>query len=157
MDTIKLYRKALPNCSVGFMAVGNHIVHTLERPLIMTKQWRGGKPFESCVPYGKYLLEPHSSDKHGQVWALVNPDLGVYHYKEDRLYDTDRYGILIHSANWVRQIVGCIAVGLNSLYEPEIDSYRVGASRDAMADLRKHIDFHKATYIEVIRSERTCA
>ena len=151
MDTITLHRKPLPNCSIGFMAIDNHIVHTLERPLILSNKWRGGKPFESCVPFGNYLLEPHSSDKHGHVYALVNEDLGVYHYKGDRLYETDRYAILIHVANWVREIVGCIAVGRNSIYEPDMGTYRLGSSRDGMNDLRKHINFHKPTNIEIVR------
>jgi Family of unknown function (DUF5675) len=83
---------------------------TLERP------WRpglpGGMPFESCVPDGSYELIPHRRPNGDSVFALRNPDLGVYYTEAERGENSGRYLILIHSANFVEQVVGCIAPGL---------------------------------------------
>jgi hypothetical protein len=46
------------------------------------------------------------------VYALRNPDLAVYYTQQERGNNPGRYLILIHSANWVEQGVGCIAPGL---------------------------------------------
>lgn len=84
-------------------------LYTLERP------WKdgmpGGMPFESCVPDGSYELIAHQRPNGDQVYALRNPDLGVYYTEQERGNRSGRYLILLHSANWVEQIVGCIAPG----------------------------------------------
>jgi hypothetical protein len=70
----------------------------------------------SCVPDGVYRLVPHSSAKHGEVWALVNPVLGVYHYPGEipvgQLFG--RSAVLIHAANTTKDIEGCIGPGLRA-------------------------------------------
>lgn len=84
---------------------------TLERPWIGGPH--GGMPFESCVPDGEYELLRHRRPKGGgEVYALRNPDLGVYYTKQERGDRDGRYLICIHAANWVEQVVGCIAPGL---------------------------------------------
>lgn len=85
-------------------------VSTLERPWI--DGMPGGMPFESCVPDGEYELIPHRRPNGDNVFALRNPDCGVYYTEQERGNRDGRYLILIHSANWVEQIVGCIAPGL---------------------------------------------
>ena len=72
----------------------------------------GGMPFESCVPDGEYQLIEHARPNGDQVLALRNPDCGVYYTEQERGDRPGRYLILIHSANWVEQVVGCIAPGL---------------------------------------------
>lgn len=69
-------------------------------------------PFESCVPDGLYELLPHERPNGDYVFALRNPDLAVYYTEQERGSKPGRYLILIHSANWVEQIIGCIAPGL---------------------------------------------
>lgn len=85
-------------------------LHTLERP------WRpgapGGVPFESCVPDGTYRLKPHIRSNGDRVLALWNPDLHVYYTDQERAGRAGRYLILIHVANWIEEIVGCIAPGM---------------------------------------------
>ena len=85
-------------------------LYTLERP------WRpgspGGMPFISCVPDGAYELLPHVRPDGTEVWALRNPDNGVFYERGERT-GAGRYLILIHAANWVEQIQGCIAPGIN--------------------------------------------
>ncbi len=85
-------------------------LYTLERPWIAGPA--GGMPFESCVPDGTYQLLAHRRENGDQVLALRNPALGVYYTNQERAGRPGRYLILIHSANWVEEIVGCIAPGL---------------------------------------------
>ena len=85
-------------------------IHTLERPWIAGLP--GGMPFESCVPDGEYELIEHTRPNGDRVFALRNPDCGVYYTDQERAGRDGRYLILIHSANWVEQVVGCIAPGL---------------------------------------------
>ena len=88
----------------------DEFVYTLERPWV--DGLPGGMPFESCVPDGEYEIIPHQRPNGDRVFALRNPDLSVYYTDEERNGRDGRYLILIHSANWVEQIVGCIAPGL---------------------------------------------
>ena len=104
-------------------------IYTLERPWIAGPA--GGLPFESCVPDGEYQLVPYTRSKgRGDVYALRNPALGVYFTKQERGNRQGRYKILIHSANWVEQVVGCIAPGLARTIAE--NKRMVRASRDAL-------------------------
>lgn len=95
----------------GFLSFNDEILATLERPWI-DEGYVGGKPFESCIPNGIYELLPHARPNGRRALALVHPELGVYRYEGDRPNGEGRYLILIHVANWVHDIVGCIAPGL---------------------------------------------
>ena len=112
----------------------NEKLFTLERP------WRpglpGGMPFESCVPDGEYELIPHRRPNGDSVFALRNPDLGVYYTEQERGDRSGRYLILIHSANFVEQVVGCIAPGM---VRTIADNRRmVRSSREAMRKIMSH-------------------
>ena len=83
-------------CTTGRFHIGYHAFHTIERP------WLDNKPRISCIPAGKYRCVPHNwqeSDKFRfkQVWRLENVP--------------NRSAILIHSANLVGDVIGCIGVG----------------------------------------------
>lgn len=107
---------------------------TLERPWIAGLP--GGMPFKSCVPDGEYELVPHRRKNGDSVLALRNPDLGVYYSKAERGDRSGRYKILIHSANWVEQISGCIAPGLvRTISENRV---MVRSSREAMKQIMAH-------------------
>jgi len=64
---------------------------TLELP------WKGNKTDISCIPTGKYHVNHRESDTYGS--HLIVEDV------KDRTY------ILIHVANYVRDVKGCIGVG----------------------------------------------
>lgn len=65
--------------------------YTLELP------WKDNQRRVSCIPEGKYKAVKHRSPKFGNsVWIKDVPN---------------RSEILIHPANYVRQLLGCIAVG----------------------------------------------
>ncbi len=116
------------------------VLATLERP------WQsgspGGMPFASCVPDGLYKLRQHERKNGDIVVALVAPDLGVYYAKAERPDGMGRYKILIHSANWVDQVVGCIAPGLVRTINN--NKIMVGSSRIAVARIMENIDTQEA-------------
>lgn len=65
--------------------------YTLELP------WKDNQRRVSCIPEGEYKGIKHHSPKFGNsVWIQDVPN---------------RSEILIHPANYVRQLLGCIAVG----------------------------------------------
>jgi hypothetical protein len=69
--------------------------------------WKDNIPYISCVPEGVYQLVEHNSPKYGDTFALLNHALDVGVMKGDAL----RWGCLIHAANWMIQLQGCIAPG----------------------------------------------
>ena len=85
----------------GTLEVNDKVFFTVEKP------WDNNKPFRSCVPDGEYTLVPHGHYKHdGNVLALVGET--VSHYKDP---DFERYACLIHTANYPKDVVGCIGLG----------------------------------------------
>ena len=82
--------------------------YTIERPWVKSET-PGGKPFESCIPDGEYDLVPFLRPSGVRTFAMVNPDLGVFFEKPDGR--PGRYLCLIHSANFVNQVNGCVAPG----------------------------------------------
>ena len=97
--------------TMASLTFGGVAMHTIELPWIPTDP--GGKPEKSCVPAGRYQLIPHTRANGDEVRALVNHGLGVYHYAAERPHRVGRYLILIHVGNWVTDIIGCIAPGLD--------------------------------------------
>lgn len=109
---------------LGRMHVANLRLDTLEEawsrdPDGPGGQRREGNLVESCVPDGVYKLIPHDGTKFKNVWALVNPKLGVY-YQPGDIPAGQKFGrsaILIHAGNTVADIMGCIAVGRRAGWE----------------------------------------
>ncbi len=66
-------------------------VYSLEKP------WADNKTDESCIPAGVYECAVVESPKFGKVYGLKKVK--------------DRTDILIHPANWQRQLLGCLAFG----------------------------------------------
>lgn len=112
---------------------------TLERPWIPDRE-HGSRPEESCIPEGVYTLDPHSTDKYPDTWALVNHDNQVYHWPGERPDDKGRYACVFHSGAWVRHTLGCILPGMRyaDLRDPEDGEVKpaVARSSDAMSLLR---------------------
>tara|TARA_R110002167_G_scaffold117114_4_gene292821 strand:+ start:3204 stop:3659 length:456 start_codon:yes stop_codon:yes gene_type:complete len=99
--------------NLGVLHADGLRAYTMERPWVRASTHLGGKPFESCVPSGTYALEKFTRSSGAEVYALYNPDLGVYIRKDDiPQSETGRYEILIHPANYVEELAGCIAPGL---------------------------------------------
>ena len=92
-------------------------LNTLERPWL--PGMRGGMPFGSCVPDGTYNLTGHTRPNGDDVLALRNPSMGVYYRQGEVPNEGGRYLVLIHKANWVHQIAGCIAPGLTRIIDQD--------------------------------------
>ena len=59
--------------------------------------WINNEPFISCIPKGRYLCKKYSSAKYHDVWEVVNVP--------------NKSKILIHIANIVDDVKGCIGPG----------------------------------------------
>lgn len=99
--------------------------------------WRDNQNKVSCVPPGKYDLIPYMSPRHGATWYLKNDFLQVGDGNTVRSYCE------LHSANWARQLEGCIAFGLEEfpLLDPATNtvSAAVEESVAAIDLLRKEL------------------
>ncbi len=125
--------------TMGVLTFGGKTLQTIERPWISTDP--GGKSRESCIPAGRFLLRPHARRNGDVVVALVNPGHAVYYLDEDRP-NVGRFLILIHSANWVHQIMGCIAPGKTRTQSDQ--GMMVTSSRSAMRQIMEYIDGDEA-------------
>lgn len=102
----------LPHVTLGELMAGDLTLATIERPWLANPQGRGGKLTLSCVPDGYYRLHPHRSERFGDTWALENIALGVYYQQRPAGQAWGRTAILIHVGNRVKDVVGCVAVGM---------------------------------------------
>lgn len=79
----------------GVLTLDGHTWATIEKP------WMNNKPFKSCIPTGEYTCKR-----------------GYYHRGEYPAFEVtgvrDRTKILIHIANLVSDVVGCIGIGTRS-------------------------------------------
>jgi hypothetical protein len=105
--------------TAGLLIAGAVKMHSLEEPWIPDPDGPGGqrrmpgRP-ESCVPDGLYELVPHDGTKFRNVWALHNPDLGVWATQVPAGLAYGRSAILIHVGNSTDDIEGCIVTGMRS-------------------------------------------
>lgn len=82
------------DCTLGKMYFGDNFVETLELP------WKNNTTQISCIPDGEYEVEKtYSPSFKKQLWLIKNVP--------------NRSGIRIHSANFVSELLGCIAPGLS--------------------------------------------
>lgn len=118
MITLELERYAYcPTETMGRLYAPGLTLQALELP------WQNNQPYISCIPEGIYPLTRRTSSKHGRHW-LVNDVPG-------------RSMILIHVANYTRQLEGCIAIGTGRMFSLEEGAQMVTNSADAMELLNK--------------------
>ena len=91
MKKITIQRSYFSDCTTGRLWFDEFQCFTLELP------WKDNKTNISCIPHGLYHASLFNSPHNGACIAIR----GV----------TGRSLIEIHSANFTRQILGCIAVG----------------------------------------------
>jgi hypothetical protein len=96
VTTLHLERAAyLPKGTFGRLYFpGGESIWTLECP------WENNVPNISCIPEGLYGLTRDTFKNRYPNYRVVNPPPG-------------RYGIEIHIANYVKDLQGCIGVGLD--------------------------------------------
>lgn len=84
---------------------------------------KGNKKRVSCIPCGVYWVEKRWSEKYGDHFHITDVE--------------GREWILIHSANFFRQLLGCIAVGFSHT-DIDGDGYRdVTSSKAALKKLNE--------------------
>ena len=83
----------------SFYYEGDFICYSLERP------WIDNKSNISCIPEGTYDLQGHKYKARLDTYALTGDT--VSHFPSDKA----RNLILIHPANKVQELQGCIATG----------------------------------------------
>jgi hypothetical protein len=113
MDLILQRTSQSIDCTMGTLALPNSLLYTLELPWLFEPDFPGGAPSRSCVPPGVFQLVLHDTPKHPQSFALVNADLGVIH-EPDPAFPNARVACLIHIANFIRDLLGCIGVGTST-------------------------------------------
>jgi Family of unknown function (DUF5675) len=138
-------------CTLGVLSFStpseDFVCQTMERPWIAMPGSKGGLSGKSCVPPGIYKLEPHNSEAHPNTWALVNPDLDVIHY-EDPLKPYARALVLIHVANYARELRGCIAPGYSRAVDSE-GTHMVTQSKRAMIDIKRLLPWDGSNTLEI--------
>jgi len=82
-----------PDATLGRLILPGTVLYTIERP------WLDNTPFKSCIPEGVYNVGKYSSPKYPDVWELKDVP--------------ERTHILIHAANWAKDVQGCIGVGMD--------------------------------------------
>lgn len=93
MEKLVLTRTYKPNQTEGTLKGKDIDLKTIELP------WKDNKRRESCIPEGIYIVTPRRSTKYGLHFEV----------KDVR----NRDSILIHVANYARELLGCIAPGLS--------------------------------------------
>ena len=103
-----------PDRTIGLMELGGRHWYTVERP------WLDNAPNISCIPTGEYTMQKVTSPRFGpDTWEVMDVP--------------GRTHILIHSANWAKQLEGCIAPG-RGLFA-NLDG--VTNSRNALGELER--------------------
>lgn len=139
------------NCTMGVLSfqtpVEDFVRQTIERPWIPLPGARGGACGRSCVPPGEYQLVRHNSEAHPNTWALVNPELDVIHW-EDPNKPLARCLVLIHAANYARELRGCIAVGSSRAVDSE-GLHMVTSSKLAILELKRLLPYDGTHTLEI--------
>lgn len=101
-----------PAATLGRLILDGTVLYTIERP------WLDNQPFKSCIPEGVYKVESYSSPKYPDVWEIKDVP--------------ERTHILIHAANYAKDVQGCIGPGM----ELATNGWWVKSSQNAMKILR---------------------
>lgn len=107
-------------------APSGHAWDTLERP------WVGNQRRISCVPCGRYQLVPWRWKGRYPTRALVGQGVGLYDGP-----GIVRTLILLHPANRVTELLGCVALGTRKGKTGELEG---GTSRPAWLELLCELD-----------------
>lgn len=91
MKKLIINRIYQPGYTIGVVNFGDNTCFSLELP------WKDNQEDVSCIPPGTYLAQYRNSPSNGDVLELQNVPLRTF--------------VQVHSANFTRQLLGCIAVG----------------------------------------------
>lgn len=126
---------------------GKIICKTIERPFI------NNRPFVSCVPARTYELQPFTRKNGDEVYCLVNHELNIEMMKSQLGGMDGRYAILIHKGNWMTDLAGCIAPGLDYGYgydKEQVKRLMVTNSTEATKKLFDYIKEHEIKKLAIV-------
>ena len=104
MKTVQLTRFAYSTIGTfGEISVGNATWLTIERP------WRNNRAFLSCIPIGEYELRL-------TMFRRNTPDVSDDYPAYQVMDVPDRTYIKMHIANTMKDVEGCIGLGMNLGY-----------------------------------------
>ena len=132
----------LPECTLGVLDVAGKKFFTIERTWLPDPVCKSGRKYESCVSEGTYLLHNFTRPSGEKVFMLSNPQLDVYEFPADvpkGRENSTRTLVLIHAANFVHDVIGCIGPGL-SRTKVNGKEWMVTESREAMNQIRTLIN-----------------
>lgn len=134
--------------TLGVLEIAGQRFQTIEPPWVPGNDpgEDGGEPGKSCVREGIYALVPHDTVKHPRTFALVNPDLDVVHNPTPG----KRSDVLIHSANWARELEGCIAPGQDRERDGEV--WMVTHSKASLRTILSLMPWEAGHTIEIRKS-----
>ena len=98
-----------PNATLGVIRLDGEVFYSVERP------WLDNAVSVSCIPVGTYEMGWRESPRFGETWHVKDVP--------DRTY------ILIHAANFAKDVEGCIGLGMGLMG----DTVAVSESRKAVA------------------------
>lgn len=134
----------LPECTMGVLEVAGKRFFTMERPWIPDPVGKAGVKYRSCICEGTFRVTPFTRPSGEKAFRISNPSLDVY---EDPFQvprgkeDSARTLVLIHAANYVFDVIGCIGPGMERT--KTLKGWMVTSSREAMNQIRTLIG---ATY-----------
>lgn len=135
---LTLYRYYSIHGTVGY--IPDLDMWTIERP------WANNQSGISCVPEGIYTLERHEptsvSLPHGysHTYAMVNHDLGVYHYNDTK--GKRSVCLFGHIANYPEEVRGCVGFGRTHIIHD--NRLMITRSTDATTEMLDYLD-HSGT------------
>lgn len=131
MRYLTIERSYTPLGTLGRIDLEDARLWTLELP------WRGNECCRSCIPEGVYRAIKHDSPTFGPtLWLRDVPE---------------RSEILLHPANYVEQLDGCIAPG--SGHGTARDALAVWDSQDALERILQAVDDEVNVDIRTYRPE----
>lgn len=99
MAHIIIRRAYLDHITFGDLLVDSQLVcNTVER------EWADNKANISCIPEGEYFVERYNSPRHGECWIVSGGTVDKFSGGNG-----ERWGILLHAANYPTELAGCIA------------------------------------------------
>lgn len=112
LEYITIIRDPKKEATPGVLVdeTGKKICLTLERPDLGNQRDNPATKTNesSCIPEGEYVCVKYSSPKYPNTWQIT----GV----------KGRDKILFHSANYVHQLLGCIATATSIEHNPKLEA-----------------------------------
>lgn len=142
---IIVVRRDMPSelVTLGVMTVNDRRFQTIERPWIPNQHGgRSGEKFISCIAPGLYRVERFTRPSGEKAFRLSCPELDVYRDDEEveqsgKEPRACRTLVLVHIANYVHDVIGCIGVGEERKFVS--GRWMVTKSKQSMARLREVI------------------